>query len=254
MKYCENCGAKIEKEGLYCPKCGKKVQMKEVKEKEQVENSNNKKESLGTASMVIGIISLVLSFIINVAILPLAIVGLILGIVNKAKKGKQISGIILNSIAIVVAILIAVVLIFLFVNVTKDLNDNRNKYSEYIPSEIEEESLIGRWSCKKTEKVLNKDYELSVVISDNDTFSIYDNNESKNYIEGKYEYVNDVLGTIIETKRMYTLELTGEKEYIKGKYAGESTNKYEMVVTQVKGKLYAILNNDNSDTTYYCTK
>ena len=255
MKYCENCGTKIEKDGLYCPKCGKKDKTKEVKEQKQIENNDNKKEGLGTASMIIGIISLVLSFIINIIILPLALVGLILGVVNKAQNGKKISGIILNGVAMIVAVLVFIALMAFFtVRISSEMNNNRNKYSEYIPSEIEEERLIGRWSCKKTEKILDKDYELSVVINDNDTFSIYDNKDSKNYIEGIYEYENDAFGTIIETKRVYTLELTGEKEYINGKYEGESTNKYEMIVTQVKGKLHAVLNDDNHELNYYCTK
>ena len=51
-------------------------------------------EGLGTASLVLGIISLVLSFTCIIffpifLVIPLALVGLILGIVNKAKKGKK---------------------------------------------------------------------------------------------------------------------------------------------------------------------
>ncbi|MBQ6546661.1 MAG: hypothetical protein IJL74_01530 [Bacilli bacterium] len=251
MKYCENCGTKLDKNDSHCPKCDKKEDTPVVKE----DKKEHKNEGLGTASMVIGIVSLVLSLLISVLVFPLALVGLILGIVNKAQNGKKVSGIILNGIAMLLSAIVFIALItFLTVYVTKDLNDNHEKYSEYIPSVIEEESLIGRWNCKKTDKIADKDYELSVVINDNDTFSMYDSKESKNYIEGEYQYRKEAFGSIIKTKRMYILHLNGEKEYVSGKYVVDNNRKYEMIVTNIKGKLHAVLYNDNSDINYYCNK
>ena len=251
MKYCENCGTKLDKNDSHCPKCDKKEDTPVVKE----DKKEHKNEGLGTASMIIGIISVVLSLIINVLVIPLALSGLIIGIVHKAKNGKRISGIILNGVAILLSIIILLIIFALFtVRVTEKISDNYNGYSEYIPSEIEEENIMGRWNCKKTDKIMNKDYELSIVINGDDTFSIYNNEETKNYVEGKYKFVNDAFGTIIETKRLYTLELSGEKEYVNGNYVGKNSKKYEMIVTQVKGNLHALVNDDNNDTNYYCTK
>ncbi len=253
MKYCENCGNKLEKDSLYCSKCGKKEEAKVPKQVN--EKTTNKKEGLGNASMVIGIISLVLSFFISVFVFPLALVGLILGIVNKAQNGKKISGIILNGVAMLISVIVLIALIALFAVVaTDDFGEPHTEYSEITPNEVEEESIIGRWNCKTTTDIMNKSYELSIILNTDKTFSIYDNKESKNYVEGNYELVNDIFGSSAKTKRLYALELTGEKEYVNGNYVGENTNKYEMIVTKVKGNMHAIVNNDNSDKNYYCTK
>ena len=249
MKYCDSCGQELAKEDLFCPKCGQSIQTITSK------NPKQKKEGLGTASMIIGIISLVLAFVINILIFPIALIGLILGIVNKAQHGKKISGIVLNGIAMFLSIIVFIaVIILLTINVIKNFDGNYNEYREYIPSAMDQESMIGRWSCKKTKRIGDKDYELSVIINDNDTFSMYENKESKNYIEGKYEYTKDAFGTIIKTKRMYALELSGEKEYINGNYVGETNSEYKMIVTKVKGNLHAVLYNDDTDINYYCTK
>ena len=106
MKYCSRCGKQNESNSLFCISCGERFEV-DVTGTNTDENKNT--EGLGTASMIIGIIALVLSFtcifILPVIIIfPLALVGFILGIVNKAKKGKKISGIILNGIALLISI------------------------------------------------------------------------------------------------------------------------------------------------------
>ncbi len=253
MKYCDNCGNQLEKDSLYCSKCGKKIQTEAPKQVN--ERPTNKKERLGNASMVIGIISLVLSFFITVLVFPLALVGLILGIVNKAQNGKKISGIILNGIAMLIAVLVLIAfIVFVAVIATDDFGEPHTEYSEITPNEVEEESIIGRWNCKTTTDIMNKSYKLSIVLNTDKRFSIYDNKESKNYVEGNYKLVKDIFESSAKTKRLYAIELTGEKEYVNGNYVGENTNKYEMIVTKVKGNMHAIINNDNSDKNYYCTK
>ena len=62
---------------------------------------SNTNEKLGIVSLIIGIIALLLSFILNVLNLPIAITGLIFGIHNIKKKGKNKVGIILNVLAII---------------------------------------------------------------------------------------------------------------------------------------------------------
>lgn len=73
-----------------------------------------KQDGIGTASLVIGIISVVSSLLCNVLIVPLAIVGLIFGIISKTKGGKKIAGIILNICGIVLPFIILVFGIILF--------------------------------------------------------------------------------------------------------------------------------------------
>ena len=118
MKFCNNCGEKLKSGELYCSNCGKSVENEIVVE--------NKKEGLGTASMIIGIISLILVFIISLGVLPLALVGLILGIVNKTQKGKKVSGIILNTIAMILSFIVFIILIIILMVKLPEVNYNEH--------------------------------------------------------------------------------------------------------------------------------
>lgn len=63
-----------------------------------------KQDGMGTASLVIGVISVVASLFCNVLIIPVAILGLVFGIICKTKGGKKTAGIILNICGIVIPI------------------------------------------------------------------------------------------------------------------------------------------------------
>ena len=109
--HCTNCGANLTNTDKFCKACGYSVNGNYSNNNYNYNNNYNnnpqngpKKEPLAVASLIIGIISLTLAIFFNFTILPLAFLGLILGIVNKATKGKKIAGIVLNIFAIVVVI------------------------------------------------------------------------------------------------------------------------------------------------------
>ena len=119
MKYCPKCGTENNAEAKFCKSCGSSFEGESNVSTTNTVNNVPQNEGLGTASMVIGIIALVLSFTCFVIfplaiVIPLALTGLILGIVNKAKKGKKFSGIILNAVALFVAGLMTVLFVFVF--------------------------------------------------------------------------------------------------------------------------------------------
>ena len=81
-----------------------------VEEKvKEIIKGEKRQSALGVASMVLGIIAIVISFapFINIVILPLAIIAILFGILTlirrSVKKSFAISGIILSIIAIVIA-------------------------------------------------------------------------------------------------------------------------------------------------------
>ena len=149
--YCSKCGALLEKNNNFCSACGNKVlennqlnnnnlnsnvqtvnqqnkfnnstvnysQGNQVK---KVNTSNSKKTSV---SMIIGIISIILCFIFNILIVPVALVGLIIGITEKNKSGK-VAGIILNLFAIVIPIVIIVLAFFCFSELFKKFENYTN--------------------------------------------------------------------------------------------------------------------------------
>ena len=96
--HCTNCGANLTNTDKFCKACGYSVNGNYSNNNYNYNNNYNnnpqngpKKEPLAVASLIIGIISLTLAIFFNFTILPLAFLGLILGIVNKATKGKKIA-------------------------------------------------------------------------------------------------------------------------------------------------------------------
>lgn len=95
---------------------------------------------MGIASLVLGIISLIVSFIPccgSLAIIP-AIIALILGIVEVVKKGKAgepkgkgIAGIVLSAIAIVIIVVWFVIFGAAAATTNLDSDDILNSYSSY---------------------------------------------------------------------------------------------------------------------------
>lgn len=96
-----------------------------------------KSSGMAIASMVLGIISVIISCVFYLA-LPLAIVGLVLGIISirsrKGGKGMAIAGIVMCSITTLIAILL-IVSCMAFVNEggydIQSILDSINEYSSY---------------------------------------------------------------------------------------------------------------------------
>lgn len=136
---CKNCGYPLKNDDQFCPNCGniieKTADIIEIVDEEEsnhdevssapvnvivenkpVKNNIPKEEQFDTkdwkaaTSLIIGIISLLFAFIVNIYVLPLAIFGLIIGILSKQKGALKTVGIILNSIAIVCSIVVIFVL------------------------------------------------------------------------------------------------------------------------------------------------
>ena len=151
------------------------------------------KEGLATTSLIIGIISIVLSFFLGVIVIPIIIIGVVIGIVNVVTGGKKYAGIILNSIAFIFNIIWSFVLLFfaifiLAINVNKDSID---KFVEFVNEKSNNTSILGDWDC-----YLNSDdnYIVYVTFNSNNGFKWSKFNElDYNYVKGKYSYIDDKL-------------------------------------------------------------
>lgn len=243
MKYCEECGQKIGSNDKYCPKCGKSFIL--------VKTSKDNKETLGTISMIFGVISLILSFVINLLIFPLALSGFIIGVVNKAQSGKKISGIILNALAMFIAIVVFItcVLIVIF-SLVAYYDEEEN--TDLTPSVQEE--ILGTWNCKEVIGLTNNTYDLTILLNNDNTFSIYKYDDKKDYVEGTYEFTDEGVRKITKSYKLYSLDLNGYKEYENNDFKANVDKDYEMVITKTKKDLHAVFNIDDIDKPYYCTK
>lgn len=103
--YCSNCGNKLEEGALFCGNCGTKVGAENNAIKS---TSTEKKDSKDLISLILGICSFLLGWLLNIFMLPVSIVGLILGIKSKENGAKKIIGIILNILAILIELLVIV--------------------------------------------------------------------------------------------------------------------------------------------------
>ena len=250
MRFCEYCGERIKDGDLYCLKCGKK--------QENVSSVKPKKtgtEGLTTASLVLGIISLVLSFIINIFIFPLALVGLILGIVGKTGYDKKCSGIVLNAIAMVVAVIVFILWIVLLVYVVDNYDDNDNNYS-YTTEEYSE--FIGTWNCKCVNNILDDYSGIVVVLNSDKTFTLGDyNNTDKDYFKGVYYFEDDDLNSFIGSNNNHVIGLNPLEKYEHGDLVNnwdDTDDTYKMTVTKNKDKFHAVLTDDEDERVYYCNK
>ena len=120
--FCKNCGKELTGNESFCGNCGIKI-VPETQNVGNIENTNNnpinelksqtynvnnisstqenKKDDMKgfkVASLVLGIISLVLSFLINLSILPFAT------IIYSVKKKRICAGIILSVVSIIISI------------------------------------------------------------------------------------------------------------------------------------------------------
>lgn len=242
MKYCEGCGRKVASSDKYCSKCGKSLIVVGVAK------ANN--ESLGTASMVLGIISLVLSFIINLLVFPLALSGFVMGIANKAQKGKKVSGIILNALAMFMAIMVFVTWIFVITFGLIAYYEDKDP----IPNHNDQDNVWGTWNCKEISSIGADKYDLTVKLINDDTFTVSKYDNQKDYIEGTYTFNNESINKITKSHKIYSLELKGEKEYKNNDFKEDIDKEYEMVITKTKKDYYAVFNVSDIDKPYYCTK
>ena len=107
---------------------------------------------MGVASLVLGIISLVFSFvpIVGIFVIGLAILGLIFGIIDWVQKkkasekyGKAIAGVVCASLAIVLVIIINVLFGALIFHFAKNADENKihdfiNRIEEYDYNDFED--------------------------------------------------------------------------------------------------------------------
>lgn len=147
--YCSNCGNKINDHEFFCNKCGSSVNQQNI----QVNMNNsqqNDHKSLKITSLVLGIVAIVGSLIFNVLIIPLAITGLVFGIIYSTKAKKFCAGIVLNILGIIIPIVIVCLLVFMTNSLVNNgtffddtTNSNYNEENDwYYEDEVVDESYL----------------------------------------------------------------------------------------------------------------
>lgn len=268
--YCSKCGNRIGEGDKFCKECGVTVGVstKSVNPQpsvsqglnQQSENSfsdtqkatnisrnissqnndlsNNVKpttnKDYGRTSRIIGIVSIVLVFILQVFTIPLSIIGLFLGLKHKKATNQKSIGIVLNIISLVLAIPI-----FLF-------------YSSWLLNPVN--PVVGTWNCGTLEN--STDYIITLKLNKNKTFiwNKYDDKES-NYIKGEFEF-KDLEKTNNSGEFSYYYINLNPNEYVNdgALQSNAYESQYEMGVASSLSEMHgqAVLMNVTTYNLYYC--
>ena len=266
MNFCSKCGAENNEGVKFCSKCGNSL-TNEIKEE------GKKKEKMATASMVIGIIALVLSVTCVVFVpiflsIPLAIVGLVLGIVNLCKKGKRFSGIILNSASILISIIMAFVVFPILIAAVgigafteeagkdgSDINKALNKFYNELERETSDNYIAGKYNCKSfSGSGESSNYIVRLELNRNNTFLWGKYGDTKNnYVTGTYTFSDLEKTNASGEYKYYSLNLTGEEFYENGvKQDTPYASEYEFGITAKNTKKHGVIMNVKTYNMYYC--
>ena len=253
--FCSKCGKEIEKNAKFCAGCGEKVTAKketvkaekvekEVKVAKKVEEPKTevKQESSGAgiAGMVIGIISLLLSWAIVFILLP--VIGLIISLVAKGKKGFKIAGIILNSLAIVVSIILVIVFINLGVKgifnladrVQNDpaIQDTLKETGKEIKKTVKSGYPYGTWTCVPYSSMNLQQYDYENIATGNskDDLTVLKLNTDRTYQYGPY---------VDSYKNYYKGTFTYEIETSKNEESNNKANDYKFIM--IKGPVNSFM-------------
>lgn len=206
---CNNCGKEIQNGTKFCTNCGTKVEEKAVEPvvTETAKPASQGSSALGIASMVLGIVSIILSWILSIFILVFPIVGLILGICAKGKKGFKITGIILNAISIAVCFIMFFVGLSAIGKGIKEAIPEIEKGLKEASTTVKSEYPYGTWTCVSYDSGTESRYNYEDIKSNNsEDLTVLTLNTDKTYQYGpkKDAYKNYYKGTFtyeIETDK-----------------------------------------------------
>ena len=258
--YCPKCGTKNDENVKFCSKCGASLteEKKEVKKKES--------EGLGIASIVIGIVSIIFALIFNIWTIFIPIIGLILGIVNKALRHKKFAGIVLNAIAIVLSVImffVWTVILGIAIGETakeasrdgSDLNKTLNQIYNEIDRSTSDNYVAGKYNCKSFDGAGAKgDYIVRFELNDDNTFlwGKY-NDTARNYVRGTYTFSDLKKTNADRYYAYYNIKLTGSEFYKDNiKQSEPYASEYEFGITAQGTKKQGIIMNTKTYNMYYC--
>ena len=254
--FCKRCGSSLQEGTIFCSNCGEKIESNETNNISNsnptntfnsLNSANSSQQKPDNASLVIGIISIVLSFIFSVLIIPLAIIGLVVGI---SKKPRNMVGIVLNGIAIVLPIIFIVVAVN-----SPEFQEALDKFRNEITTTTSSNAVAGKYNCTGVDD--HKDeYLITLHLNDDMTFLYGPYGKlTNNYAKGTYTYEDEQKTNASGQYKYYMVTLTGSKDdfVIEGKPSDKDFNsKMEFGLTNTTSKKQGVVMFVSSYNTYYC--
>lgn len=235
---CKKCGANNNETTKFCTQCGSPL-----------ESSKEKKSALGTVSLVIGVIAVILSFILNVFMIPLAITGIVVGACCKEKTKKKVVGIILNSVSIFISlVMVFIILVVLGIYST-------SKLMEESRDALADQYLLGTWDCKSYNgEEPGEDFIVTMKLNSDQSFvwNKYQDEEN-NHVYGTFTYEEEPEKSKGSDALYYMIDLDGEEFVNNGvKQQEKYHSEYEIAVQVLERD--AVMINPSTYNMYYCIK
>lgn len=188
-----------------------------------------------TVSLVLGVLTLVAVFIVQIFTMPFSLVGIVFGVLSLKENRKNKWGLILN----IISFLLAVPILLLYMDLFGLSFGN---------------PVAGSWSCKSFDGTEGAEYVVSMDLKNNGefTWSKYGDVEN-NHVIGKYT-VEDLHKTNAgKTADYYSVTLTGDEFVMDGEVQDDLyKSTYEMGV--IRDEDAAIMMNVATYNMYMCYK
>lgn len=248
--FCTKCGKKLDDKDSFCTNCGQSRDINNNVNTMQANNIQKKDSPSGVviAALIIGIISIVLSFLIGPLVIPLSIVGLLLGIINKDKGAVKITSIILNCISAVIGIFILIFFgSFLLMSLFA-----LNKVTDELDNDI---PVSGFWDCKSFDgETPSDDYILTFDLDNDYDFIVYKYDDiDNNYASGKYTYKDLHKTSQTGDLKYYSIKLKSEELVENGiDNPKQFSSEFEIGINEENDE--AVFVNTETYNMYYCYK
>ncbi len=279
---CKKCGKEVKKSDAFCQYCGTKVEVKEavtkpvktVEKKEEVKQETVKKapvvnqgnKGLAIASMVLGIIGLIMSLIIGPFAFVFPLLGLIFALCSKSKLGFKTAGLITSIVGLVIGFIYLILMIFytaLFASLFGEIIDNYD-YDDFIDDyDIKEKydykyaTPYGEWTCEpypsysytsNENTTLNLKYDGTLIYGPTDDLD-------NNYYKASWTYEREYDKNKQYTDREFVKITAPVTEFKMNGISQDTSNKnLNLEMEFINDYDEAIIMFDNTSNTYKCTK
>ena len=249
--FCTNCGRKLNPGDTFCTGCGCSVKSEETLNENNLVNAFNnnqnlinndfnmnqgvnmevKNDSKKKISLIMGIISLVIVFLVPILCVPFAIVGIIFGILALKENKKYKAGLILSIVSLLLILPVALT-------------------TNYIVDMIMGNEISGTWNCSVFPVGEDSEYIVTLKIN-RDKFLWGEYGDIlDNHVIGSYEFKDLHKTNSSGEFKYYSLKVEGEEYVVNGELRNKRYySSYEIALKEDKAVL---MNNAGTGSMYLC--
>ena len=279
---CKKCGKEVSKTDLFCQYCGTKVEVEETSKKtekvkaekvktEKVEDvkvgtvkeekanttgqSNAAGKGFAIASMSLGIIGIILTFVWGPFAFVLSLLGLIFAIVSKKKCGFKTAGLITSIVGLALQVIATILIVFFF-------STFMAIFADYIDSDLysyKNDNIHGEWTCKPYPSYSYSSSEETTLKLNYDGTYIYGpkNSLNNNYYSGEFTYESEYdknLENYSKGSKFYDIDADVDKFVMNGISLSTYGKSLDMEMELVDDYDTAYIMFYNTSDTYKCER